>query len=93
METAQRQRGDRRIPPDVRRVAIVVVLGMIMSVLDTTIVNVALDPLSRHFHTSLNNIQWVATAYLLALAAVIPISAWAARRLASQRRFSHRTRR
>jgi EmrB/QacA subfamily drug resistance transporter len=58
---------------------------MILSVLDTTIVNVALDPLSRHFHTSLNNIQWVATAYLLALAAVIPISAWAARRFGSKR--------
>src|SRR5262249_1285596 len=55
------------------------------SVLDTTIVNVALDPLSHHFHTSLNNIQWVATAYLLALAAVIPISAWAARRFGSKR--------
>jgi EmrB/QacA subfamily drug resistance transporter len=58
---------------------------MIMVLLDTTVVNVALDPLSRHFHTSLNNIQWVATAYLLSLAAVIPISAWAARRYGSKR--------
>jgi EmrB/QacA subfamily drug resistance transporter len=56
-----------------------------MSVLDTTIVNVALDPLSHHFHTSLDSIQWVATAYLLSLAAVIPMSAWAARRFGSKR--------
>jgi EmrB/QacA subfamily drug resistance transporter len=66
-------------------VAIVVILGMMMSVLDTTIINVALDPLSRHFHASLSSIQWVATAYLLALAAVIPISAWVARRFGSKR--------
>jgi EmrB/QacA subfamily drug resistance transporter len=69
-----------RIDPHVKRVAIVIVLGSIMSILDTTIVNVALDSLSRDLHTPLNNIQWVITAYLLALAAVIPLSAWAIRR-------------
>ena len=63
-----------------RRIAIVVVLGMIMSILDTTIVNVALDSLSRDLHTPLNDIQWVVSAYLLALAAVIPLSGWAVRR-------------
>lgn len=63
----------------------VVVLGMIMSVLDTTIVNVALESLSRDLHTGLNDIQWVVTAYLLALAAVIPASGWAARRFGARR--------
>jgi EmrB/QacA subfamily drug resistance transporter len=53
---------------------------MIMSILDTTIVNVALDSLSRDLHAPLNDIQWVVSAYLLALAAVIPLSAWAVRR-------------
>jgi EmrB/QacA subfamily drug resistance transporter len=74
-----------RIEPHVWRIVIVVVLGMIMSVLDTTIVNVALDDLSRELHTSLTDIQWVATGYLLALAAVIPISGWAATRFGSRR--------
>jgi EmrB/QacA subfamily drug resistance transporter len=69
-----------RLDPHVKRVAIVVVLGMIMSILDTTIVNVALDSLSRDLHTPLNDIQWVVSAYLLALAAVIPLSAWAIRK-------------
>jgi EmrB/QacA subfamily drug resistance transporter len=72
---------------DVWRVTIVVVLGMVMSVLDTTIVNVALESLSRDLHTSLDSIQWVVTAYLLALAAVIPVSGWAARRFGSRRMF------
>ncbi|HEY3942215.1 MAG TPA: DHA2 family efflux MFS transporter permease subunit [Acidimicrobiales bacterium] len=73
-------RADDRIDPHVKRVAIVIVLSSIMSILDTTIVNVALDSLSKDLHTPLNNIQWVITAYLLALAAVIPLSAWTIRR-------------
>jgi EmrB/QacA subfamily drug resistance transporter len=73
------------IQPHVWRIAIVVVLGAIMSVLDTTIVNVALDSLSRDLHTSLDDIQWVATGYLLALAAIIPVSGWAGRRFSGRR--------
>ncbi len=75
----------RRLEPHVLRIAIVVVLGAIMSVLDTTIVNVALDDLHRDLHTSLASIQWVVTGYLLALAAVIPITGWAAKRFGSRR--------
>ncbi|MEA2465964.1 MAG: hypothetical protein QOJ57_90 [Thermoleophilaceae bacterium] len=74
-----------RIEPHVRRIAVVVILGAIMSVLDTTIVNVALDTLSRDLHTSLDSIQWVVTVYLLALAAVIPVSGWAASRFGARR--------
>ena len=74
-----------RIDPAVWRIATVVILGSMMSILDTTIVNVALESLSRDLHSSLNQVQWVVTAYLLALAAVIPVSAWAARRLGPKR--------
>jgi EmrB/QacA subfamily drug resistance transporter len=56
------------------------VLGSIMSILDTTIVNIALQSLSRDLHSPLSNTQWVISAYLLALAAVIPLSGWAVRR-------------
>ena len=51
-----------------------------MSILDTTIVNVALDTLGRDLHSPLASIQWVLTGYMLALAAVIPVTGWAARR-------------
>ncbi|MBV9659705.1 MAG: multidrug efflux MFS transporter [Acidimicrobiales bacterium] len=71
--------------PYVKRVAVVVVLGSIMSILDTTIVNVALASLSRQLHTSLNTVQWVVSAYLLALAAVIPLSGWSVRRWGAYR--------
>jgi EmrB/QacA subfamily drug resistance transporter len=66
--------------PELRRLAVVIVLGTIMTVLDTTIVNVAINTLGRDFHTSLSTIQWVLTAYTLALAMTIPLTSWAVRR-------------
>src|SRR4051812_33559576 len=66
-------------------VAGVATLGLIMAVLDTTIVNVALDTLSRDLHAPLSTIQWVSTAYLLTLAAVIPLSGWITERFGSKR--------
>jgi EmrB/QacA subfamily drug resistance transporter len=66
-------------------VAGVVVLGAIMSILDTTVVNVAINTLSRDFHTSLSTIQWIVTGYTLALATVIPLTGWGADRFGTKR--------
>src|SRR6478735_3423993 len=66
-------------------VAAVVVVGVIMSILDTTIVNVALETLSRELNAPLNTIQWVSTGYLLALATVIPLTGWMTERYGSKR--------
>ncbi len=66
-------------------IASVVVLGAIMSILDTTIVNVAINHLAEDFHAPLATIQWVATGYLLALATVIPLTGWAADRFGTKR--------
>jgi EmrB/QacA subfamily drug resistance transporter len=74
-----------RIEPYVWKIAAVVIVGMMMSILDTTIVNVALHTLSEDLHTTLSQIQWVVTGYLLALAAVIPLTGWAARRFGAKR--------
>jgi EmrB/QacA subfamily drug resistance transporter len=66
-------------------VAAVVLLGAIMSILDTTVINVAIDRLAIDFNASLTTIQWVVTGYTLALAAVIPVSGWAADRFGTKR--------
>jgi EmrB/QacA subfamily drug resistance transporter len=73
------------LPGHVRAVALVVIVGAVMSILDTTIVNVALETLRTDLHTSLATIQWVATGYLLSLAAVIPLTGWTAERFGSKR--------
>src|ERR1700712_5127938 len=73
------------IEPHVKRIAVVVILGAIMSVLDTTIVNVALQSLSRDLDASLDQIQWVVTGYLLAIAAILPVTGWASNRFGAKR--------
>src|SRR6201996_4471699 len=66
-------------------VASVVILGAVMSILDTTVVNVAINTLAARFRTTLPTIQWVATGYTLALATVIPLSGWIADRFGTKR--------
>ena len=66
--------------PALRRTAVVVALGAIMTILDTTIMNVAVNSLGQDFDTSLSTIQWVITAYALALSMTIPLTGWAAER-------------
>ncbi|MGO9959752.1 MAG: DHA2 family efflux MFS transporter permease subunit [Solirubrobacteraceae bacterium] len=73
-----------RIDAYIWRISLVVIIGSIMSILDTTIVNVALDTLGRELHASIANIQWVVTGYMLSLAAVIPVTGWAARRFGAK---------
>jgi EmrB/QacA subfamily drug resistance transporter len=74
-----------RIEPYVWKIAGVVILGMIMSILDTTIVNVAVHTLRSDLHSTIAQVQWVITGYLLSLAAVIPVTGWAARRYGAKR--------
>src|SRR3954463_3325123 len=79
--TAPQEGLDRRV----LAVAGVVVLGAVMSILDTTVVNVAINTLARDFDTSLSTIQWVVTGYTLALATVIPLTGWGADRFGTKR--------
>ena len=74
-----------RIDAYVWRISAVVIVGAIMSILDTTIVNVALQTLREDLGTSLATIQWISTGYLLALASVIPLTGWAAERFGPRR--------
>ena len=77
--------GGRLLTPEILTLAAVVILGSIMTILDATIVNVALPTLARDFRTSVATIQWVPTAYLLAFASVIPASGWAVERFGARR--------
>jgi EmrB/QacA subfamily drug resistance transporter len=74
-----------RFDPALRNMSVVVALGAIMTVLDTTIVNVAVHVLGRDLHTSLSTIQWVLTGYTLALSMTIPVTGWAVDRFGARR--------
>jgi EmrB/QacA subfamily drug resistance transporter len=65
-------------------ISIVLLLGATTTILDTTIVNVALDHFQGIFHASVAATQWIASGYLLGLAGVIPLTGWAAERFGSR---------
>ncbi|MCL2156542.1 MAG: multidrug efflux MFS transporter [Methanobrevibacter sp.] len=65
-----------KFPKEVTLVAWILVVGAIAPMLDTTMVNIAINQLMQDFHTTLNTIQWAITGYVLALAIAIPISGW-----------------
>ncbi|MDN5743520.1 MAG: DHA2 family efflux MFS transporter permease subunit [Nocardioidaceae bacterium] len=77
---------DERITPEILKVAGVVVLGAIMSILDITVVNVALPTFQAEFDVSeYSTVAWTVTAYTLSLATVIPLTGWAADRFGTKR--------
>ncbi|HET9117738.1 MAG TPA: DHA2 family efflux MFS transporter permease subunit, partial [Pseudonocardiaceae bacterium] len=55
---------------------VVLIVGMFMSVLDTSIVNVAIPTIQNEFGANTDDVQWVVTAYTLALGVVVPCTAW-----------------
>ncbi|MFD0588947.1 MDR family MFS transporter [Paenibacillus sp. GCM10027627] len=66
---------------------IAIVVGMIMVILDSTVVNNAIPQLVDYFDTDLKTIQWTITGYTLALAAVIPLAGWMTDRFGAKRIF------
>src|SRR5215204_1721311 len=80
-----------KIDAAVIKIAGVVVLGAIMSILDITVVNVALPTFQTVFAESpdhpiaYSTVAWTVTAYTLALATVIPLTGWAADRFGTKR--------
>ncbi|MGH3852711.1 MAG: DHA2 family efflux MFS transporter permease subunit [Pseudonocardiaceae bacterium] len=55
---------------------VVLIIGMFMSVLDSSIVNVAIPTIQNQFGGTTNDVQWVVTGYTLTLGVVVPSTAW-----------------
>lgn len=65
-----------KLPKEVLSAAWAIALGAIAPMLDSTMVNIAIDQLTKNFHTTLSIIQWAITGYVLALAIAVPIAGW-----------------
>ncbi len=64
-----------------------IMIGTFMAVLDATIINVALPKMMSAFGVGLDTIEWVLTAYMLALAVMLPAAAWLADRFGYKRMY------
>lgn len=66
-------------------VAIVVIFGLFMTILDITIVNIAIPRLQNAFGATLTSVQWVLTAYTLMQGVATPLTAFLSQRLGQKR--------
>jgi EmrB/QacA subfamily drug resistance transporter len=73
-----------RLDPAFVKLAVILLTGVMVVVFDTTIVNVAIDTISRDLRASVSATQWVISGYVLALGVVIPVAGWAMERFGAK---------
>jgi EmrB/QacA subfamily drug resistance transporter len=61
------------------------IAGPFLSMIDSSVVNIALPVIATNFHSSLVDAQWVLSGYLLALGALLPGSAFLSKRFGARR--------
>jgi DHA2 family multidrug resistance protein len=66
-------------------VAMAVMLGTFMEVLDTTVVNVALPHIAGSLSATVDETTWVLTSYLVSNAIVLPMTGWLANQFGRKR--------
>lgn len=64
------------LPNEYKKIAWILVLGIMAPMLDSTMVNMGINQLASAFQKPLDAMQWVITAYILAMGAAIPFSSW-----------------
>src|ERR1700722_11072447 len=77
-----------RFQPRQERVVVAVyIIGIYMTVVDSTIVYTALPSIARDFHAALPSTEWVTLGYLLSLAVMVPSSGWIGDRFGTRRTY------
>ncbi|MGH3801035.1 MAG: DHA2 family efflux MFS transporter permease subunit, partial [Pseudonocardiaceae bacterium] len=67
---------------------VVLITGMFMTIMDISIVNVAISTIQIEFGVTTDDVQWVVTAYALALGVVVPATAWLGDRFGLSRMYN-----
>jgi DHA2 family multidrug resistance protein len=62
--------------PPVALITITVMLGLIMAIIDSTIVNVAINTIGGNLGATVDEVAWVATGYILANVVIMPLNGW-----------------
>lgn len=66
-------------------IAVAVMLGTFMEVLDTTVVNVSLEHIAGSLSATIDEATWVLTSYLVANAIILPMTGWLANQFGRKR--------
>src|SRR3984885_11184950 len=68
-------------------IAIAVALGALLEVVDTSIVNVALNEMQNSLGATLSQVSWVVSSYAVANVVILPMTAWLGERFGTKRYF------
>lgn len=74
-----------KLDPMIFKVSIIMVIGSLAPLLDSTMVNVAIKTIAGELNSTVSIIQWVITGYVLAMAIAVPVSGWAVNRFGGKR--------
>jgi EmrB/QacA subfamily drug resistance transporter len=78
---------EERLDPMVLRAAIVLVVGALAPLFDSTMVNVAIHTIAADMKATISTVQWITTGYVLAMGLAVPISGWATKRFGGKRSY------
>ncbi len=78
---------EEKLDPIVLRTAIVLVVGTLAPLLDSTMVNVAIHTIAADMKATISVVQWVTTGYVLAMGLAVPISGWTTKRFGSKQSY------
>lgn len=68
-----------------KRTVYILILGIILPLLDSTLVNLSVDNIKQYFHTDIAIAQWITTAYMLSAATAVPLSVWLTEKITAKK--------
>ena len=83
--TLKQELPNDKLDPQVIKVLIILIIGTIAPLLDSTMVNVAIKTIAGDLKSTVSVIQWVVTGYVLAMGIAVPVSGWATNRFGGKR--------
>ncbi|MCI1882387.1 MAG: multidrug efflux MFS transporter [Sporolactobacillus sp.] len=87
MKTTTVKPAQEKLDPIVLKVAIILVVGALAPLFDTTMVNVAIHNIAIEMKATISIVQWITTGFVLAMGLTVPISGWAAKRFGCKRAY------
>jgi EmrB/QacA subfamily drug resistance transporter len=87
MSTETVKPAKEKLDPVVLRTAIILVVGALAPLFDSTMVNVAIHTIASDMKAAISAVQWITTGYVLAMGLAVPISGWATKRFGGKRSY------
>ena len=65
-----------KIDPTLLRISLIFAFGALAPIFDSTMVNIAIQTMTRDMHTTISVMQWTITGYTLMMGITVPLAGW-----------------